>query len=320
VEEGRASHQVEAMVILAKRFPRDVEKSRQDVLRLCHDPDFAEGALYAYPRGGKDVIGPSIRLAEAIAQNWGNMIQGIQEVSRGTGSSEVRAYCWELEKNTWAERVFHVPHVRYSNEKGNVALYDPRDIYEIVANQGARRLRAAILAQIPVEFTKEFVAACIAVRKAEKIDFEKVAKAFAGLKPSITREELEKYLGHPLAGMTADERVELLAMHTALKDGFKKKADYFSPKPEGPGEEKEGAASQRDTGKEEKSDDAKSDSELRATLLDLMAKLERDKKWLPEFFGVADVKVETVPRGFLMEAISALRKEAFKQAADGAGK
>jgi hypothetical protein len=41
-----------------------------------------------------------------------------------------------LETNTRREVTFQVPHIRYT-KKGGYRLEDPRDIYEMVANQGA---------------------------------------------------------------------------------------------------------------------------------------------------------------------------------------
>lgn len=68
--------------------------------------------MYEYPRGGTKVTGPSIRLAEAMAQNWGNLDYGLIELEQKAGESQVMAYAWDLETNTRQTIVFSVPHIR----------------------------------------------------------------------------------------------------------------------------------------------------------------------------------------------------------------
>jgi hypothetical protein len=339
VEVARAEKQVEAMVIMAKRFPRDTEKVKGEVVRLCANPDFAEEALYTYERGGKTVLGPSIRLAEVVAQNWGNMLFGVQEVGRRVESSDVRAYCWDLEKNLWAERVFVVPHIRYTKEKGNTPLYDPRDIYETVANQGARRLRACILSHIPADIQKDLVEVCTETQKkqakteeSKKTVVKKMVDAFAALKPAVSRKDLEERLGHSLDEITPDEKVEITGIYAALKDGIKKKADYFGGKgwSDRPGADpgvNVSAGTVRDPAgpadglQDQKRDADRTDSDLRVMLLELMAKHGKDKDWLKDLFGVPSgvVKVETIPRQFLLEAIQAIRLLEMDGGEEGGG-
>ena len=58
-----------------------------------------------------------------------------------------------------------MPHVRYS-KKGKQILTDPRDIYEVVANNGARRLRACILGVIPGDVIEAAMEQCSITLKA----------------------------------------------------------------------------------------------------------------------------------------------------------
>lgn len=145
---NRQAQEVQAAMVIAKRFPRNEVDSFNRILRSCQRKSLAETATYEYPRGGAKVTGPSIRLAEAMAQNWGNIDFGITELEQSNGESQVMAYAWDLETNTRQTKIFTVPHIR-GTKKGNIPLTDPRDIYEMVANQGARRLRACILGIIP---------------------------------------------------------------------------------------------------------------------------------------------------------------------------
>src|SRR5690606_25443737 len=93
----RQAQEVQAAMVIAKKFPRDETESIGRVLRACRRRALAEVSQYAYPRGGNKITGPSIRLAEAIAQAWGNIDYGVIELEQTAGESTVMAYAWDLE-------------------------------------------------------------------------------------------------------------------------------------------------------------------------------------------------------------------------------
>jgi len=231
VETERAIQEVQASMIIAKRFPRDQEAAYLRIMTACERFSLAEQAEYAYPRGGKSITGPSIRLAECIAQNWGNLQFGIRELSQSKGESEVEAFGWDVETNTRQIKTFKVPHIRYSKKKGNAALDDPRDIYEMVANQGARRMRACILGIIPGDIIEAAVGKCReTVKKGMKakplIDqIRATLKAFDSL--SITKDMIERRLGHATDVITEDELVELNNIGRSIKDNMTSKEEWF---------------------------------------------------------------------------------------------
>ncbi|MDI6567144.1 hypothetical protein QL295_21740, partial [Bacillus subtilis] len=73
---SRQAQEVQAARVIAKKFPRDVYAAFDRIKKACDRRLLAENAVYEYPRGGTKVSGPSIRLAEALAQNWGNIDYG----------------------------------------------------------------------------------------------------------------------------------------------------------------------------------------------------------------------------------------------------
>ena len=117
IESQRAIQEVQAAMIIAKKFPRDPISAMDRILNACTRQTLAEGALYSYPRGGVEVIGPSIRLAEAIAQEWGNVQFGIRELEQNDKESIVEAFAWDIERNTRQIKTFTVPHVRFTKKK-----------------------------------------------------------------------------------------------------------------------------------------------------------------------------------------------------------
>lgn len=227
---NRQAQEVQASMVIAKKFPRDQIQAINRVLTACQRKGLAEKAMYEYPRGGQKVTGPSIRLAETIAQNWGNLDFGIMELEQKNGESHVMAYAWDLETNTRQTKVFTVPHKRHTRS-GDYALTDPRDIYEMVANQGARRLRACILGVIPGDVVEDAIEACQKtiingqteplidrVRKGIKVFEEKF---------SVTKDMLEKFIGCKAEAFSEQDMLRLNNVFTSLKDGMAKREDYF---------------------------------------------------------------------------------------------
>lgn len=228
IEQRRAIAEVQAAIMLAKQFPRNPIEAMDRILTNCQRHTLAEQALYSYSRGGSDITGPSIRLAEAIAQSWGNLQFGIRELSQSNGESTVEAYAWDVETNTRQVKVFQVPHVRHT-KSGRKSLEDPRDIYETIANQGARRLRACILGIIPGDVVEA------AVRQSEdtlktKADTspeaqKKLMEAFASY--GVTKAQIEKRIQRRIDAITPAQVVSLRKIYNSLKDGMSGPADWF---------------------------------------------------------------------------------------------
>lgn len=243
---SREAQEVQAAVFMAKRFPRDEGQSFARIAQSCARVGLASKAIYTYPRGGKNVNGPSIRLAEALAQSWGNIQSGVVELEQRPGESTVMAYCWDIETNTRDCRVFTVPHIRQT-KNGAVPLTDPRDIYEMVANQGARRKRACILAVIPKDVIDYAVDQCAKTLSTGKTPLIERLRALTDIfreKLSVPLESIEKYMGYKLESFTELDGVTLQGIYNSIRDGQSKREDYFDlPKvQELPGESAEDAA------------------------------------------------------------------------------
>ncbi len=226
--EARAVAEVQAQYVIAKKFPRNQHEAYMQILESCKRPYLAEQAMYAYPRGGQLVEGASIRLAESMAQSWGNLDCGVREVSQANGVSIAEAYAIDLQTNTRVTKVFHVPHTR-DTKKGKQKLTDSRDIYELVANQGARRLRACILAIIPGDVIEAAVAQCRKTLETSEIPMSEQIKrlvvAFDEI--GVKVEHLEARLGHNLDATVPQEIVTLRGIFKSIKDGMSNREDFF---------------------------------------------------------------------------------------------
>ena len=234
---SRQTQEALGQIVMAKRFPRNEIESYGRIIRACQRKSLAEQAMYEYPRGGQKVTGPSIRLAEAIAQNWGNLDFGFVELEQRGGESQVMAYAWDLETNTRQTKIFSVPHVR-GTKKGNIPLTDPRDIYELVANQAARRVRACILGIIPGDVIDAAIEQCNVTMMdgADKpiIDLVRDMSNIFQKEFSVPLSAIEEYIGCKSEAFSMNDLVRLKKVYRSLKDGMAKREDYFnlSQKPE----------------------------------------------------------------------------------------
>lgn len=228
VAENRAQHEVQAAYVIAKKFQRNELNSYNRIMNACKRLSMAESSMYSYPRGGTLVTGPSIRLAEMLAQNWGNIDAGVREVSQDKGVSIAEAYAIDLETNTRVTKTFYVKHERHTKQ-GVKRLTDPRDIYELVANQGARRLRACILGVIPDDVVEDAVNQCTKTLESSDVPIKeqvkKMVSAFDDL--GVKVEHLEKRLGHNLDATIPSEIVTLKQIYRSLKDGMASREQFF---------------------------------------------------------------------------------------------
>lgn len=232
IESDRAVAEAQGKLIIAKRFPRDEARAFQKIMEACSRPQLANVAMYAYPRGGQQITGPSIRLAEELARCWGNMSYGSRELSRREGVSEMEAFAWDEETNVRTVQQFTVKHIR-DKQGGGVPLKDERDIYELTANQAGRRMRARILAIMPPDLVESAVEQCrktIAGKSDEPLAdrVRKMVTKFA--KFGVTADHVERRIGHALTEVTPDDIVDLTAIYTSIKDGAKV-SDWFNSTP-----------------------------------------------------------------------------------------
>lgn len=226
----RAIQEVQAAMVIAKRFPRNPIKSMDEIINACTRPTLAAAAIYSYPRGGQEVSGPSIRLAEAVAQNWGNIQWGIRELSSNKDGSTIEAYAWDVESNTKQVKTFSVEHVRYSRAGGITKLVDPRDKYEVVANQGARRLRACILGVIPGDVIEAAVNQCLATQHANiDTSTEGIKKMLDVFEKHfcVSQKLIETRIGKRVEAIVPAQMQQLLNIAQSMKDGMSKPSDWF---------------------------------------------------------------------------------------------
>jgi hypothetical protein len=217
-----------AAVQMAKAFPRDMRLCLQELKNECMREHLAEVAVYRYSRGGSDITGASIRLAETMARCLGNIDAGWRELETTPEASKCEAFAWDKERNVRHAITFTVSHIRHTR-KGDYLLTDPRDIYEKCANEAARRKRACLLAVIPGDYTDEAIKCCEDTLKANVVinndSLQKLLTAFEPYK--VTKEMIEKRIQRDITAVTPAQFLDLRKVYNSLKDGIAKVENFF---------------------------------------------------------------------------------------------
>ncbi len=233
---GLTKAEIDQQIATAHAYPRSISKAKQNVLSLVTmDEQSAEECNYALPRGGKPITGPSIRLAEIIAGQWGNCRIGarVVHVDRAEKYVEAEGIFHDLETNAAT-----TARVRRRIVDRNGRLYN--DDMIIVTGNAACSIakRNAILAAVPKAVWRQAYDAALATIKGDVKTLterrDKALKAFAafGVKPEQLFASME--IGG-LDDITLDHIALMTGMHAALKSGEETVESMFggSAKPDG---------------------------------------------------------------------------------------
>lgn len=224
-EASRNQHEMQAAIIVAKKFPRDEAAAFAKLMKAALRPSFAEDAAYKFPRGGQDVTGPSVNVAREAARVWGNIRYGLEVIRDDHTSRLIRGWAWDMETNTKveAEDDFKKMIQRKDGRGGTVWLTpDERDLRELTNRRGAILMRNCILQLLPKDLIEDALFQCTATLK------DKSAKDPEGTRKrlvvnfsavNVTPEMIAQKLGHPLAEASPDELAELQGVYTSIKDG-----------------------------------------------------------------------------------------------------
>ena len=218
-------------VQLALANPRNLYEVQQKLESEFSRPSLAEIAMYAYPRGGKTVTGPSINAAKAMARCMRNIEYGFEELETDYTRhyTKVRAYAYDIENNVPVERIFLVEHKR-TTKQGTTILTDPRDISEMIANQAQRKVRACILQLVPqdlIDFAMEVRNATMeqSVNLGDPHIIESLVTAFQRF--GVNKEMIEARIGRNVSAILPSQYTDMRTIYVSLRDGVGKVEDFF---------------------------------------------------------------------------------------------
>lgn len=236
--------EIDMQVSTAHKFPRSIKRFRQEALAMVTlNESVAESCIYALPRSGKTIEGPSARFAEVVASAWGNCRAGARVVSDAGDFITAQGVFHDLERNV---AITYEVQRRITNNKGQRFNADMIGVTGNAASSIA--LRNAILKGVPKAFWDDMYQAA---RATVMGDFQTLAnrraealKAFISL--GVSNAQVFAKLG--VAGIEdigLEHLVVLRGMITAIKDGDTTPEQAFAPedgtKPAGQAQAKEPA-------------------------------------------------------------------------------
>jgi hypothetical protein len=223
--------ELDSQIATARSYPRSLKTAIDNIMSLATlDEQTAAENMFALPRGGKPIRGPSIRLAEIIAQQWGNcrVEARVIAIDRTNRVITAEGTFHDLETNSAMRSVVQR---RISDKRGRLFNDDMIVVTGNAACSIARR--NAILAGVPkavwrkaYEASERVVAGDVKTLATRR---EGAIKAFAtyGVKPEQVFAALDV---KGLDDITLEHIPTLLGMFTALKDGEMTTEEMFDPR------------------------------------------------------------------------------------------
>ena len=139
--------EIDIQISTAHAYPRSLTRVARNVTDLVTMSQAAAAeCIFSLPRGGKPIVGPSIRLAEILFSQWGNCTGGSRtvEVNKKEGYVEAEGVFHDLETNAKTVR-----RVRRRITARNGSVFND-DMIIVTANAaGSIAFRNAVLAGVP---------------------------------------------------------------------------------------------------------------------------------------------------------------------------
>lgn len=157
IEQARATADTLAAMEAAKRWPRDLKAVRADMLLVCQTERVAKTAFWSLPRGGKDLVGSSVKLMRTISAIFGNMSIGARQLHRDERNrhTEMQAWAWDLQSNFRIEETFIVPWVVDLRGEKSRPANSEREIRELCSAVAQRKVRVQAANVLPDWYVAE---------------------------------------------------------------------------------------------------------------------------------------------------------------------
>lgn len=218
-----------SQIATARQYPRSVKAFRNKVLELCTlNETIAAECIYALPRAGKTIEGPSVRFAEIVLSAWGNCRVGSKVIGEEGNFLICQGMFHDLETNS---AIAMEVKRRITDGKGK--RYNDDMIGVAGAAGSAIALRNSILRGVPKAFWADMYESA---RQVVAGDFKTLAnRRHAALQAfviyGVTEDQIYNLLGiKALEDMTLDHLVQLRGVLNAIKDNAVTPEDVFGAK------------------------------------------------------------------------------------------
>ena len=251
VVEARIKAEVQARTLVALNRPRDLTVVREKMLADAMRPGFAEVAEYSIPRGGKSIVGPSIRFAEAALRAFTNSIVDVVVLHENDTERSGEVTVCDMETNQTYRQGFMVKKTierkvlprntsqddivgTRVNAEGILLYLLPATEADILMKQNAltsRIIRTLALRLIPGDLIDDALYMCHKTQRDRDAKDpnearNKLADSFMAL--GVGAADLKTYLGHTLNGCSPAELDDLRKVYAAIKEGSATWADFMS--------------------------------------------------------------------------------------------
>lgn len=211
--------EIDSAVATAKQYPRDVKQCRKDLIEYATmDDETAAACSYSLPRSGKDISGPSVRMAELAVMAFGNIRAGFRITNIDDKYVTAEGVAKDIEKNTEA---LSQAVVRITNKDGQRYNDDMIQVAQMAA--GAKAYRNAVFKIIPAAFINQALHAAQAhSEKAANVNLkEAVPKVFEAFeKYHVKRDQILQYFKVDNQDqLTGTHVVKLQSFFQAIKEG-----------------------------------------------------------------------------------------------------
>lgn len=218
--------EIDQQIATAHKFPRSIQRFRREALQMVTlNEAVAEQCIYALPRDGKTIEGPSARFAEVVASAWGNCRAGARVVDDRGDFVVAQGVFHDLERNV---AITYEVQRRVTNKAGK-RFKD--DMIGVTANAACSiALRNAVLKGVPKAFWDDmYVEARKVVMGDVKTLANRRASAVAAFQRfGVSEEQICTKLGvGGLDDVGLEHLVTLKGLLTAIKDGDTTPEDAF---------------------------------------------------------------------------------------------
>ena len=226
-----ATVELDQAISTAKAYPRNMVRVRDNIDALVMlDEETAKECVYALPRGGKPIKGPSVRFAEIVVSQYGNCKVGSRVVNVDRFEKYIEAEGVFIDLEAGMTRTARIRR-RITDKNGR--LFND-DMIVVTGNAAcAIALREAVLKGVPKALWRRAYDAAEGVIAGDVKTLterrEGAIKAFAawGVTPDQIFAALEV---DGLDGIGLDHIATLTAMFKAIKAGEQQVEDYFPAK------------------------------------------------------------------------------------------
>ena len=232
--ESVSRAEIDMQISTAKKYPRNIAQVKAEMLDIVQlDEETAAACFYSLPRGGKNIQGPSIRLAEVAFSCFGNVRAGSRIIETVTDGGNpyvtIQAVCHDLQKNV---AVSIEKRRRIVGKKAKGGVIDEDDI-NLAANAGsAIALRDAIFKVVPGALVRPVYEAAkkVAIGDAKTLSDRRAKAIEAFAKMGVPADRVLASIGHSkIDEVTLDDLENLIGTFTAIKEGSTTIENAFPP-------------------------------------------------------------------------------------------